>query len=190
MIKVFKIVNKILLALSVTLFCVSIILPGITLETADVAFLTYVLANTSVVIAAVVGAVLICSNNDIAKRIGNGLTVSAFVIGLAVAIIQLGESTYAIDDEVTATGSPTAAVIMLIATIVLALSYIFNLIIFILNKDSNENLNSSEDIRIIRTKEWKQLMEEGIITQEEFEEKRVQILGLKPKTDKKNLNKN
>ena len=187
MIKAFKIVNKILLAIAVALLCSSIIVPGITLKSIDMTYLVLVIINTNVVIAAVVGAILSYSNNDIAKRVGHGFIVAAFVLGLATALVTLKTTTTTVGTT-TKKGSETsiASVIMIVASIVLALSYVFNLLIYILGKNSNDTLNPSEDVRIVRIKEWKQLMEEGIITQEEYEEKRIQILGIKTKIEKKN----
>jgi len=185
MIKAFKVMSKILLIVAVILFCASLMLPGITQETIDMSFLAQLLSNTGLVIGAVLGPILIYSNNDTVKRVGHGLTGSAFVLGFALAVINLNLSTSDdVRDSVSVSDS-ASAVVMLVAAVVLALSYVFNLIIFIMNNGATENVNPTEDIRVIRIKEWKQLMEEGIITREEYEEKRVQILGIKPKNERK-----
>ena len=48
-----------------------------------------------------------------------------------------------------------------------------------MKKSGSDAESPNEDIRIIRIREWKQIMDEGIITKEEFESKRCQILGIK-----------
>lgn len=70
---------------------------------------------------------------------------------------------------------------MLIAGAFLVLHYAFLIANIILNRNCTVTENPNEDIRIIRVKEWKQLVDDGIISEAEYEEKRMQILGIKTK---------
>lgn len=190
--KILTIIGKVVLALAVVAFAVSMIIPGITEDELDLAYLVMLFANISIIICAIVGSVLIYANNDTARRIGHGLTVAAFVAGFSVALMFVGKEEGAaafspFADAVVGekeTVSSTSAILMIVAAALLAVFYIIQFVIFILNKGTKESGSPYEDTKIIRVKEWKQLLDEGIINQEEYEEKRLAILGIKPKQDK------
>lgn len=166
--KTFKILRQIFQILAVAMFVLSIVMCGIDNTTENTAFLTTLTLYGSVVIFAVVGAFLTSAPSDIARRIGHGLLIPSFAVGLTVALLYL---------------DGTAAIVMLVAAILLALYYLWALVIRILQKNGSQVDSPYEDIRIVRVKEWKQIMEEGIISPEEYEEKRCQLLGLKSKND-------
>lgn len=182
MTKVFKILSKTLLVIAVALFAASFIIPGLSDNQSDQTYLLLIVANACILVFAVTGAILIESGNDTVRRIGHGLTVSSFLLGLTFAIPNLS-SQVTIDSTIYNVKS-TAAIIMIVANAILVLSYLFRLIILILNKNGVAEADSpSEDSRVLRIREWKQILDEGIITEEEFEEKRCKILGL-TKTNK------
>lgn len=177
MTKTFSLVSKILLILAVILLAASFIIPGISGSTADRTYLQVLLANSSILIFAITGAVLIYSNNGTAKRIGHGITVGSFVLGLSLAVTNLNGQQ--VIDGLLYNVKSTSGIIMIVASALLLFSYLFRLIILIINKNGADETGSpAEDIRVIRIREWKQILDEGIITEEEFEEKRVSILGL------------
>lgn len=169
--KVFKILQKIFMVVALAAFLASFIIAAVNLE-GDAAYLAVVSANVGVFAAAAVGVFLLSSSNDVAKRVGHGLTLAAFAAGLALAIMTFGE--YSI-----------APILVIVAVAALALYYLSVLIIFIMKKSSPDSIeNPNDDARVVCIREWKHIMEEGIISPEEYEEKRQQILGLKTKDAK------
>lgn len=176
--KVLNWISVVALWVSAALFAVSVILPSLSEEAIDASYSVVVLASYLIVILGIVGAVLIFAKNDTAKKIGHGLYVAALVLSLGIALNFIGAesmSTVATDEE---TVTSIAAVFVMIAAILAAVYYVLQLVILILGKGAKEGESPLTDTRIVRVKEWKQLMDEGIITKEEFEEKRVAILGL------------
>ena len=167
--KTFKILRQIFQILAVAMFVLSVVICGIDNTTENAAFLTTLTLYGSVVIFAVVGAFLTSASSDVARRIGHGLVLPSFAVGLTVALLYMEDS--------------SAAIIMLVAAILLALYYLWALVLKITQKNGLQIDSPNEDTRIVRVKEWKQIMDEGIISPEEFEEKRCQILGLKPRKD-------
>lgn len=178
--KKFKIVSNVMLIVAVSLFFLGIILPALSPKSAlEGAFLLMVQANALLLALAGIGAFLMFSKNEAARKAGNGMAVVGFIVGTVCALTILVNVPEGTKDQ------SIGAICMLIAAVLLLLHYAFLLVSHIL-KRNGEMENPNENIKIIRIKEWKQLMEEGIITQEEFEEKRVQILGIKSNADKAN----
>ncbi len=175
--KPFKIVKLILQICSITLFLGSFLVGGIDTESADnAAFINLLLASLSgIFVFAAVGTFLLNAPADAAKRIGHGLTISSYVLGLGVAFSYLENA--------------SAAIMMLVAAILLLLYYLCALIVKIMQKSFSEAESPNDDIRIVRVKEWKRIMEDGIISREEYEAKRCQILGIKPKAEKETEDK-
>ncbi len=171
--KIFKILKKVFQAAAAILFMLSIVLCGVireevkggATELAETAFLSTVMTFGAIYLFAMVGIFLVSAANETAQKVGHGMTISSFAIGLLIALLNIEES--------------TAAIVMLLAVIMLALYYLCVFIIYIMKKSGSDAESPNEDIRIIRIREWKQIMDEGIITKEEFESKRCQILGIK-----------
>lgn len=163
-IKIAKLVAQIA---SAALFLTSILLCAIDVTSANTAFLALITAYGSIVVFAVVGAFLITSASDISRRIGHGLVISSYAVGLTAAISLIEDS--------------SAAIVMLIAAIMLALYYLCVLLMVIMQKDYPLSDDPAADPRIVHLKEWKKLMEDGIISAEEYEGKRCKILGIEPK---------
>ena len=190
--KILTIISKVVLALAVIAFALSMIIPGITKDALDASYMVLVFANVSMIICATVGSILTAANSDTARRVGHGMIIAAFVAGLSIALMLVDKAAdgatlspfAAVTDDEEKTVSSTSAIIMIVAAALLAVYYIFQFVVLILNKASKEAGSPYEDSKIIRVKEWKQLLDEGIITKEEYEEKRVAILGIKQKADK------
>lgn len=187
--KPLQIASKVLLALAIVMFGVSVLLPAILQEESELAFSALLLLNGTTIICAITGSILIYANGDTAKKAGHGLTIGGFVIMLFNALsclIDKQEITRAAAPETTVVTSTIsiASVFMLVAAVLLTAYYVLLFVQTLLNKGAAENMSPADDTRIVRVKEWKQLLDEGIITSEEFEEKRVQILGLKSKQTK------
>ena len=170
--KPFKIVKLIMQIGALALFLASLIVCGVDVETqANATFMTMLAGFIGVFTLAAVGIFLLNASADAPRLVGHGLTLSSYTIGLTAAITYLNDS--------------TAAIVMLVAVILLALYYLFTLIVWIMQKSCASAESPDDDVRIVRVKEWKKIMEEGIISQEEYEAKRCQILGIKMQPDKK-----
>ena len=130
----------------------------------------FVLGSGSLLVLLLVGAFLRYSKNDAAWRVGEGLLIVSFVTLLGVAL-----ATLAVSDM------PGLTVILaLVAGIIYAADAIVRFIIFIVRivRPECASQNPDTDERIQNVLKWKKLADDGIITKEEYEEKRVKILGL------------
>lgn len=175
--KVFKILSRIFQICAAVLFLASLVVCGIMPE--ELPYMTTMVAFVGVFALGVVGIFLLSAQSDVAKRIGHGFVISSFGIGLTAAI---GNMTIVVDGEET---TSIAAILMLVAAILLAFYYLCELVVSIIRRSGSYVESPDEDVRITRVKEWKSLMEEGIISEEEYEEKRCQILGIKVKKNTK-----
>lgn len=163
--KVFNVIKKIILFLSFVLLGVCFVLAGITLEPRDAAVSTGLLMF---VIPAFVGFFLFGSENKTANKIGMGLTTAAMLIELFFSLTYLENCT---------------AAIMGLCSVVLYVIYFIVVFVGYLAMGEKTNNDPEKDPRIVKILGWKKLKEEGIISEEEFEEKRVAILGLNKKKD-------
>ncbi len=171
--KVFKILKQIFQICATALFLASIVICAIDMESAgNAVYLTAMLAAVGCVVVGTVGMFLLSSPHDTVNRIGHAFALSAFTIGLTYALVNIEAS--------------TAAILMLVAAVMLALYYLCILILKIMRKSSPDAESPNDDIRIVHVKEWKKIMEEGIISPEEYEAKRCQILGIEKKDDPEN----
>ncbi|MDE6676899.1 MAG: SHOCT domain-containing protein [Clostridia bacterium] len=175
--KALKVLSKVFQSLAAVLFVVSIVVGCALSEDnqTDQTYITLILTQIGLVACALVGILLTWAKGDTAKKVGHGLALAAYAMGLAFSVWML---TY--EDDDTSIG----AVLMIVAVAMLAAYYLCKLIGVIMNKGLPYVEDPSQDSRIIRIKEWKHLMEEGIISEEEYEEKRVKILGIKSKPEK------
>ena len=181
--KKFKIVSNVMLVVAMAVFVLGIVLSALDTTVKEELFLESVWSNAIILACSGIGVFLMFSKNDTAKKSGNGLTVAAFVTGTicALATITAISKINAEAPEGEHVGMSIGAICMIVAAVLLVLHYAFLLVNYMLNRNLVKN-DPDEDVRIIQIKKWKQLKEEGIITEEDFEEKRVQILGIKPKT--------
>lgn len=186
--KKFKTVSNVMVMIAAALFALGIVISVLAASPEEAIFLALVQLNATLFACAGIGAFLMFAKNDAARKVGNGLTVVAFVTGLVCALITLLTISEANDEVGSSTAIPQyesgvsiGAIFVIVAVVFLLLRYAFLLVDYLVNRNSAGAENPNEDIRIVRIREWKQLMEEGIITEEEYEEKRVQLLGLKPK---------
>ena len=175
--KKFKIVSNIMAIIAISLFMLSILISVITNTGLDGTFMTLIEINIILIACAALGVFLMFTKNDVARKLGNGMTVVGFLTGLICAVSVL------VDMDSKNADTPIGAVIMIVSVVLLLLHYAFLLVDYLLNRNAAK-MDPSEDKRVARIKEWKALMEEGIITEEEYEEKRVQLLGIKPKENK------
>ncbi len=168
--KTFKILSKICRATAAALFAGSVLICAIVNDEKELAFMAVVIGLLT---SATVGVFMTACKNDAVKKIGHGFAIAAYTIGLAYALPNLEDS--------------VGALFTLFAFVALVAYYLCLLVIVIMNRGIPDSIDPREDVRIIRVKEWKQILDEGIITEEEYEEKRSQILGIKSKEAKKDL---
>ena len=164
--KTFKILSKICRATAAALFAGSVLICAIVNNEKELAFMAVVIG---LLMSATVGVFMTACKNDAVKKIGHGFAIASYTIGLAYALPNLEDSVGAL------------------FTLFAFVAYLCLLVIVIMNRGIPDSIDPREDVRIIRVKEWKQILDEGIITEEEYEEKRSQILGIKSKEAKKDL---
>lgn len=168
--KPFKIVKLIMQICSLTLFLASLIVCAADVSEQNTAFIALMTGFVGVLAFAAVGIFLLNASANTPRLVGHGLVLSSYTVGLTAAIMCLENS--------------SAAIVMLIAVIFLALYYLFSLIVKVIQKNSAPVENPDEDLRIAHIREWKKIMEEGIISPEEYETKRCQLLGIKSQANK------
>ena len=164
--KTFKILGKVFLIAAAALFLASLVICAVDLQSPDnPAFLAFVNGYMGLFALATVGTFLLTASSEVAQKVGHGLVISSYVIGLTAAITFIEGS--------------SAAMLMLVAAVLLAFYYLCRLVLFVTCKSVEEPESPNDDIRIVHVKEWKEIMDQGIISPGEFEEKRCQILGIK-----------
>lgn len=158
--KIFKIIKSIFLYLSFVLAGVTFVLGSITLNATDAAISATCI---NFVLLGFVGFFMFNAKNSIVKRIGVGLTTGFMVVILYASIAAIAYS--------------AAAILGVAAVSVYALYFILLLIEYIAYNKSVEN-DPQKNPKIQKIIEWKKLLDEGIISKEEFEKQRQAILNL------------
>ncbi len=121
----------------------------------------------SVILAIAMSAVFYFSKKEVAKRIADALAITAFTILFAGGLIGLSSA-----------GGLTPTFIF-VAAILFIISLIFRLIIWIAIKvkpDLDQAEEPENDPKVRAILKWKRLMEEEVITKEEYEAKRKAIV--------------
>lgn len=176
--KKINIFSTTILIVAMAIYALGILLTGLGTTMENAAFLTLVEANSILFASAIVGVFLMFAKNDSVRKLGNGLTVVGVFCAAVCAMGLISSLTSVDSDEISL---PIGAILIIVAAILLLVYYALLFIDYLLNK-TNGGVDPNEDKRIALLKEWKQLKEDGFITEEQFEEKRLQILGLKNKT--------
>lgn len=156
--KIFNIVKKIILILSFVFGIFSFIYSSFTLDGFDQNVSTLLI---TFVVLACVGFFLFFTENKIAKKIGQGMVTGYMAILLFCSIIYIDKS--------------VAAIFGLTSVILYAIYFLVCLIGYLALGGDGDN-NPNNDIRIKKILGWKELQNQGIITAEEFEAKREEIL--------------
>lgn len=165
--KIFNVVKKIILILSFAFGIISFIYGSITFDAIDQTFSGLLI---SFVIFACIGFFLFFIENNIAKKIGQGIVTGYMVILLWGSITYVGYS--------------VAATFGLTSVILYAIYFLICLIGYLALGNEGDN-NPNNDLRIKKILDWKELQNQGIITAEEFQAKREEILYGKNKNIKK-----
>lgn len=165
--KIFNIVKKMILILSFVFGIFSFINGSITLESVDQAISALLV---SFVILACVGFFLFFIENKIARRIGQGIVTGYMAILLFASITYIGKG--------------SAPIFGLTSVILYAIYFLICLIGYLALGGEGDN-DPKNDIRIKKILGWKELQNQGVITAEEFEAKREEIIYGKNKNNKK-----
>lgn len=165
--KIFNVVKKIILILSFVFGIISFIYGSISLDASDQTVSGLLI---SFVIFACIGFFLFFIENNIAKKIGQGIVTGYMVILLWVSIAYVRYS--------------VAPIFGLTSVILYVIYFLICLIGYLALGNEGDN-NPNNDLRIKKILDWKELQNQGIITAEEFEAKREEILYGKNKNIKK-----
>lgn len=160
--KAYTIIKNALLILAVTILCLAGLLGSTSTESAGLAASVIVVA---IIPNAVLGLFLVYTKNDISKKIGYALLTAAFVLGLIECV--------PLDSHIS--------VILVLVSVALYAVYFIVWGVALLATRGRTNTDPDADPKITLLKKWKELLDEGMISKEEYEEKRIAILGLKKK---------
>lgn len=123
---------------------------------------------TSTVGLLVVGLTLSFTKNDISKKIGLGFMLSGIGLNAVTAVNTL---------VVSGENTPYFIYVSLVGIILFAASFVFLAFAYVDKNSASDD--PDQDPAIQKLIKWKKLLEEGVITQDEFTEKRNLLLGIK-----------
>lgn len=115
-----------------------------------------------------VGLTLSFTKNDISKKIGLGMSLAGVVLNAVVTVNTM---------VVSGANAPYFVYISLVGIVLFAASFIF-LAFAAADKKSGAD-DPDQDPSIQKLIKWKKLLEDGIITQDEFTQKRNMLLDIK-----------
>lgn len=177
--KIVKLIENIFLILGSVLFVVAGILSYSLDETLGIkGFATgLALMGGFTVLCLFVGIFLYFVENKVLSRLGLALVLGCACINLGLAIVSLGESAK------TSSDTSISYSIAMVGSIIVILAFFLDMTYILLEKalkvqkeaTSAEQLNN--DVELLE--KWKKLLDEKMITEEEFEAKRKAILHIK-----------
>ena len=178
--KVLKIIEKVIFAVAIVLGGIAIAfsyfldegaeLIGILSLGGTTGYFT-ILGGAGALVLLLVGGLLRFSDRDVARRCGEAFVIAIFAITLGIGLYGLSLE-----------GVGLTALLALVASFVYVLDAILRGIILIVKAvkpTAEEGKKADEEEQIRQVLRWKELQNKGIITAEEFEEKRQAIFGLK-----------
>ena len=178
---VINVLRKVFIAFAILLLGLSLILPGLSLETEVVGtaaialkFFNYVAISGvqlgTYLLCLFVGVILIFVKKTLLVSVGYAL------IGVSVVLSLVGITSsldlYNAAEEASLGFGTIAALVGVILYVVSLVLYFTESVFF-----TTPTLRGL-DARIDEFKKWKSLLDEGIITEAEYEEKRVELLGI------------
>jgi hypothetical protein len=183
--KVFGILETIFVSLGAVLMIASCFLPITATSTGSgasstsaVAFgsslSTFLLNGSVFYVVVVLGAALIFFPHKIVHQIGYGLYLSGASMALVVGALVLKSAGASTTSDVG-----VGPILALVGAILAFVSLICEILGAKLEKEDDSS--SKEDEQIKNVLAWKDLLDKGIITKEEFEAKRMEILHLTQK---------
>lgn len=179
--KVLKIIEKVVFSVAVVLGAIAIAFsffldegaaePMVGALTIGTPYYTF-LGGAGALIVLISGGLLRFSDKDVARRCGEAFVVATFGIMLGLGLYGLS-----LEDGVGIT-----VLLSLVASFIYVVDAILRGIILIVKAvkpTAEEGKKADEEEQIRQVLRWKELQNKGIITAEEFEEKRQAIFGLK-----------
>lgn len=126
--------------------------------------------STLIVLCHVLGVVFIFTSEDgsILRKVANGLLLGTGLIGIGVGIAGIGSAYFS-----------AQATMWLISGSLVSLAYLFIFIAYLVGGSSSPE--AALDDKIEQLNKINMLLEKKIITQDEFDEMRVKILGIQKK---------
>ena len=172
--KVLKVIEKVcfIVAVSVAVFAVALggLLDGEVAGLPEVMNALFGALGLGVVLAFIlIGAFLYFVKEHIARKVGTGLLLAAFVLIFACALDALMNESEAL--------SP---IFGLVAGVLMMVAFLLRFIRWIVRTTKSESGEEGEDpmadpkVRLIL--KWKSLLDQGVITKEEYELKRKEIV--------------
>ena len=184
--KVLKVLEKILLYLACTLCVASLTTSAILDESQGVSgmmtYLTSIIAYIGVggvftiVAALIIGTLLYFNGNVVVRKIAMGLVISSVILVFFTGLIIMGATA-----KTAATDTALSPVLSLVGGILYACSVLCGFIYYIVclvKPVSEDQLDPVNDKKVILIMKWRKLMDEKIITEEEFMAKRNELLGI------------
>lgn len=179
--KVLKLIEKVTFVVATTLTVFALTLVSMLDEGMPVAgiILPYFVSGVGLaVVILLVGSVLHFTKHRPTALVGDALTVAvhAVIFGVTLAALIAKNS-----------NADVSVILAFSGVIVYMVSNLVRFIIYIVNKVNNVDGQDDpeKDPAIQNVLKWKNLKEEGIITQEEYEAKRIKILHLEKKEQTK-----
>lgn len=164
--KKYNFIANVLMVVAFALLIIGLFLTLVIMNVGDQAFILLIQANAVMLSLGVVGAFMIYSKSDVATKIGHGFIVVCYVLALALALSVVFDA-----PEIS-----IGAIVTLAAAVVCIVSYVFRIIDSIVAKNVKPD-KAPTDLTALR--EWKALLDEHIITQQQFDAKRNELLGIK-----------
>lgn len=177
--KIVKLIENIFLILGSVLFVVAGILSYSLDETLGIkGFATgLALMGGFTVLCLFVGIFLYFAENKVLSRLGLALVLGCACINLGLAIVSLGESAKTSSDTSISYSIAMAGSIIVILAFFLDMTYILLEKALKVQKEATSAEQLNNDVELLE--KWKKLLDEKMITEEEFEAKRKAILHIK-----------
>lgn len=177
--KIVKLIENIFLILGSVLFVVAGILSYSLDETLGIkGFATgLALMGGFTVLCLFVGIFLYFVENKVLSRLGLALVLGCACINLGLAIVSLGESAKTSSDTSISYSIAMAGSIIVILAFFLDMTYILLEKALKVQKEATSAEQLNNDVELLE--KWKKLLDEKMITEEEFEAKRKAILHIK-----------
>lgn len=177
--KIVKLIENIFLILGSVLFVVAGILSYSLDETLGIKGFDTGLALMGgfTVLCLFVGIFLYFAENKVLSRLGLALVLGCACINLGLAIVSLGESAKTSSDTSISYSIAMAGSIIVILAFFLDMTYILLEKALKVQKEATSAEQLNNDVELLE--KWKKLLDEKMITEEEFEAKRKAILHIK-----------
>lgn len=120
-----------------------------------------------IVATLIIGAILNYSDKKMVARVGKGLAAVGYIVPLLLSLMIIISS----KENYVSLGF----ILLIVGIVLLIISYVFDIIIFVVDKEEND---TTVDARIEKVRYYKTVLDEGIISEEEYQQKKNEILQL------------